>query len=116
MLQIIQDQQQLFLAQIVKELLPGRHIAVEGDLGGLGNGRDHARSRLDRRQRNKDNPVSKEFRTGLSVNKSLRGLNGQAGLTDPPRPNQGQQAAVPVGQAADDIGQLFFSTNKNGRL
>jgi hypothetical protein len=105
-LQVIQHQQQILLAQVTQDLLLRVLATLERIIKGVCQSGQQKLDRTDWRQRYKIDPV------GKGTDLPLCCLQRQAGLANAAGADQGQQSPVWVCQQLGQIFQFLFPTNK----
>ena len=88
MLQVVEYQQQFAVPELRYQLLAGVRLAIQTHVQDVRDRVDHVLRRGDRSERRKEDTV---FEGPLL---RPRHFDGQSGLADPARPDQGNQSAV----------------------
>jgi len=110
LLEVVQYQQHLFVAQVIQKLGALVLRPVEGRLERVDDGRDQQVGRGDRRQLDGVHTLLE----GVDLLGS--DLQRQARLADAARPDQRQQAAVRIGQQFGDAGALVLAAHERRGL
>lgn len=108
-LEIVQQQQDLFVAQIFYQLILGWFPAGEGEGQGIDKGRGEAGG-LYRLQ------IDEEHATGEGIQGLVSRLNRQPRFAHAAGTDDGQQAADRIGQSAGHAGQFGFPADNGGCL
>src|SRR5262249_11448598 len=110
LLEVVEQQQQCFLAQIVLEALKQRPASPLRDARWLGDRRDDQGRVADRRQIDDVDAIRK------LVERFSRGLQRQASFADPAGARQCEQPRIGTLQDGLDGGQLLRASDQRGRL
>ena len=111
-LEVVQDQQRRALAQEVQQLILRREAAVRPvhrELERLGHGGRQEVGRSDRSQGDEVDAVL------VAVQTAARGLQRQAGLPDPARTQQGEEATARIPQQPVDRLELLSPSHERRR-
>src|SRR5262249_1902599 len=98
MLIIIQDEQQIFLAQVVDDLDAGGIRAIKGDAQRRSGSGWQQTGRTNRSQADEKYAI---FKMGKQL---ASGLKREARFANSARPNQGQKSAGRLGQQSGNLG------------
>jgi hypothetical protein len=112
MLEVVQYQEYLLIAQVIEQLQIKFLWPLERELQGIRNCGREVAGRADRSKRNKVDPLQK-----CPFMRYVRGcLQSEPGLSDAPGTNQRDQSAGRVSQQLGSLTQLLFSPNERSEV
>lgn len=113
--QVIQDEQQVFVAQVAQQL-PGYLRAGEGQVQGFGEGAFQPGRGVGGEGGQGDEVDAIQEGADVLVGDVVSNEEGQSGFADAARTKQGEQAARRIGQELVDLAQFCFAPDDVGAV